>query len=641
MSAHADALLGGEGPFVQALSGFRPRQPQQALARAIEQAIAERGTLVAEAGTGVGKTFAYLVPALMSGRKVLLSTGTRTLQDQLYHKDLPIVREALGVQVRAALLKGRANYLCRHRHALAEQEHRWRSREAARHLALVRRWLPLTDSGDLAEVEGLPEDSEILPRVTSTVENCLGLECPDYNDCFVVQARRRAQEADVVVINHHLFLADMALREEGFGELLPEADAVVLDEAHQLPDLASSFFGEQVSARQLAELARDSVIEQVNEAPEMASLRDTAGELERATRELRLAMGPEGRRGTRGELLQKQPVGEALEALGETLERLEQILEQAAERGKGLESCHGRCRLLRQRLRAWREEAGDQVAWFEVFRHGFSLNRTPLEVGSLFARQRARYPCAWVFTSATLAVAGDFGHFTRRLGIEGAEEQVFDSPFDFARQALLYLPSGMPDPRQDHFVEAAVERALPLLEANGGRAFFLFTSYRALNEAAQILRGKTELQLLVQGEMPRREMLARFRETPHSVLLGTSSFWEGVDVRGDELSLVIIDKLPFAAPNDPVMKARLEAIEAAGGNPFFDYQVPQAVIALKQGAGRLIRDVKDRGLLMICDPRLQGAGYGQRFLDSLPPFRRTSRPEEALAFLHSLREAVT
>ncbi|RMG57573.1 MAG: ATP-dependent DNA helicase, partial [Gammaproteobacteria bacterium] len=479
MSDEAFALLGEQGPFVQALSGFRPRLPQQELARAIESALAERGTLVAEAGTGVGKTFAYLVPALLSGRKVLLSTGTRTLQDQLYHKDLPIVRNALGVQVRTALLKGRANYLCLHRHALAEQEHRWRSRDAARHLALVRNWLPATESGDLSEVDGLPEDSEILPRVTSTVENCLGLECPDYNDCFVVQARRRAQEADVVVINHHLFLADMALREEGFGELLPSADAVILDEAHQLPDVASSFFGEQVSARQIQELARDTVTEQVNEAPDMGSLRDTAGELEKAARDLRLAMGAEGQRGTRDALLGRKGVEDALDGLADALERLGQILELAAERGKGLESCHGRCLLLHQRLKAWHQGAEGQVAWFEVFRHGFSLNLTPLEVGGLFARQRERFPCAWVFTSATLAVGKDFGHFTRRLGIEDAKECIFESPFDFSRQAMLYVPPAMPDPREPGYVQAVVERALPLLEANGGRAFMLFTSYRA------------------------------------------------------------------------------------------------------------------------------------------------------------------
>jgi ATP-dependent DNA helicase DinG len=631
-------LLGPDGPFSSAVTGFLARPQQRELSAAIEQALTDYTTLVAEAETGVGKTFAYLVPAMLSGGKVLISTGTKNLQDQLFEKDLPLVRSALGVSTRAALLKGRANYLCVHRLGQARHEHRWRTREAAHDLAEVAKWSLQTESGDIAELSTVPEDSEVWPRVTSTIENCLGMECPDYSDCHVIKARKTAQEADVVIINHHLFCADMSLKEEGFGELLPSANAVILDEAHQLPEVASNFFGQSLSSRQILELARDTIAEQLNDAPDMQSLKDTAGQLDKASRDLRLAMQGCEQKGSMKQLLTKKSVDEALETLADRLEELRGILDVAAERGKGLESCLGRTQMMIKRLSDLRNPDEDNIAWYELYTRSFSLNLTPIDVGSTFERYRERYPCAWVFASATLAVGEDFGHFTARLGLEQFETAQFGSPFDYQNNALLYLPQNMPEPADQRFTQSVTETARALIEANEGRAFLLFTSYRALNQAAEALRDELDYPVLVQGDMPRGELLRRFRDQGNAVLLGTSSFWEGVDVRGDALSLVIIDKLPFASPGDPVMQARLDAIKDRGGNPFKDYQLPQAVLTLKQGAGRLIRDVTDRGMLVICDPRITSKFYGKTFLRSLPEMPVCRDQDQACTFLSNLRE---
>jgi ATP-dependent DNA helicase DinG len=638
MSESVYELLGPDGPLATALTGFRAREPQRELAAAIEEALKELQTLVAEAETGVGKTFAYLAPALLSGGKVLISTGTRNLQDQLFEKDLPVVRNALGVSIKSALLKGRANYLCLHRMGQTELDQRWRSPETARDLMQVKKWSLQTSSGDLAELVSVPEESEVWPRVTSTIENCLGMECPDYAECFVVKARRKAQEADVVVINHHLFFADMALKEEGFGELLPSANAVILDEAHQLPDVASNFFGQSLSSRQILELSRDTITEQLQEAADMNSLRETAGLLEKASRDARLAMQGADQRGSMKQLLRKQGVSEALETLDDRFEELINLLEIGAERGKGLESCLGRAQMLRSLLAQLRETGSDKIPWYELYTRSFSLNLTPLDIGQSFERFRERFPCAWIFTSATLAVGDDFSHFSQRLGLEHFSTRQFASPFDYQKNALLYLPKNMPEPADRQFTPRMLEESRRLIEMNQGRAFLLFTSYRALNQAAETLADQFNYPLLVQGEMPRSELLKRFRESGNAVLLGTSSFWEGVDVRGDALSLVIIDKLPFASPGEPVLQARLDAIKEQGGNPFMDYQVPQAVISLKQGAGRLIRDVTDRGLLVICDPRVRTKFYGKRFLKSLPDMPVTQDEQEALKFLANLRK---
>ncbi len=621
-------VLGPEGPFARLLDGFAPRAQQQAMAEAVATALDEGSTLVAEAGTGTGKTFAYLVPAILSGGKVIISTGTKNLQDQLYHKDLPLVRKALGVACDTALLKGRGNYLCVHRLELALDEGRFASRTLGRQLQEVRKWVSRTDSGDIAELTELPEDWSLWPQVTSTADNCLGSDCDYWDECFLTQARRRAQEADLLVVNHHLLFADMALRDEGFGELLPGANAFILDEAHQLPETASSFFGIGVSANQIWELCRDAIAEDLREAGEDPQVRRAAEVLEKEVRDLRLCFPAEPRRGPWRELDGFMGVAEALSAVGEALEALKGLLEPLAARGKGLESCARRVNDIHERFQLLSADAPEgYIHWYETHTRSLTLNLTPLDVAELFARQMQEKAAAWIFTSATLAVGDSFEHFSHRLGLEDAHCERWDSPFDYPNQSLLYVPPDMPEPNSADYTLAVVEQARRVLRLSRGRAFILFTSHRALRQAAELLADSLDYPLLIQGDAPRARLLEQFREKGDAVLLGTGSFWEGVDVRGEALSCVIIDKLPFASPGDPILQARIDAMRSRGGNPFFEYQLPQAVITLKQGVGRLIRDVSDSGVLVLCDPRLGSRGYGRTFIDSLPPMSKTRKLE--------------
>jgi ATP-dependent DNA helicase DinG len=672
-----DALSDG-GVLAVKIPGFAPRTPQQQLAMAIAETVEDRAVLLAEAGTGTGKTFAYLVPALLSGLKTIVSTGTRALQDQLYHRDLPRVRDALGVGIKTALLKGRANYLCKYRLEKSKGEPRFTSKEQTTQFQRIVAWSGRTRMGDLAELDALPEDSPLLPLVTSTTDNCLGSECPFWDECFVVQARQRAQAADVVVVNHHLLLADLALKQEGFGEILPGAQVFVVDEAHQLPELAAQFFGEGLSARPLVEVARDAVAECKTTTGALAVLQGPARSLEEATRELRAAMEPLPPRGTRWRAMQEPGVFDALGSLDDALCAFIDALAPLREAAPGFESCHARALDNRARLLRWappdfsrrRELAGDEdgegaqlraelpmheeiaagsedasqddedakpdprawdVRWYELSPRGFRLQRTPLDVSGPLRNHREQSRAAWVFTSATLAVAGGFDHLSVRLGLDKPRTLLAPSPFDWPHQALCYLPQRMPEPNSRDYTAAVIDIVRPVLEASGGRAFVLFASHRALREAAELLR-YGPWPLFVQGEAPRSVLLQRFRDSGNGVLLGAASFREGVDVAGDALSVVVIDKLPFAAPDDPVFEARLDAIRREGGNPFRDEQLPQAVIALKQGVGRLIRTETDRGVLVLCDPRLIGKSYGRTFLDSLPPFARTRSLADVQAF---------
>jgi ATP-dependent DNA helicase DinG len=668
------AALSEGGDLARNIAAFAPRAAQQDLAGAIADAFDTRGVLLAEAGTGTGKTFAYLVPAILSGLKTIVSTGTRALQDQLYHRDLPRVRDALGIGVKTALLKGRANYLCHYRLEQAKGEPRFHSRDMAAQFQRIVAWAGRTRMGDLAELEALPDDSPLLPMVTSTTDNCLGGECPFFADCFVVQARQRAQAADLVVVNHHLLLADLALKQEGFGEILPGAQAFVVDEAHQLPELAAQFFGEALSARPLVELARDALAECKQAPGALAVLQEPAGALEQAVRNLRLAMDELPVRGTRRRAGEDGRVEAALDVLLDALRTLHASLLPLREAAPGFDSCTARSKEFENRLLRWRDEGADDsggaaddgldedaaaqaeaaegeapaddrgpltgaddasVLWYELTARGFRLSRTPLDVAGPLARHRARSQAAWVFTSATLAIGGRFEHFAIKLGLRDPATLLAPSPFDWPRQALCYLPRGLPEPSARHYTEAIVDALQPVLAASGGRAFVLFASHRALREAAALLRDPANpapWPLFVQGEAPRPVLLERFRASGNGVLLGAASFREGVDVAGDALSVVVIDKLPFAAPDDPVFEARLEAVRRSGGNPFRDEQLPQAVIALKQGAGRLIRSETDRGVLVLCDPRLLGKSYGRVFMDSLPPLPRTRRVEDVEAF---------
>ncbi|MDD2768850.1 MAG: ATP-dependent DNA helicase [Methylococcus sp.] len=641
MSPVADAFS-AEGPLARALGGFRPREAQSEMALAVEQAIRGGRCLIAEAGTGTGKTFAYLVPALLSGKRVLVSTGTRNLQDQLFHKDLPLLRRALAAPAKIALLKGRSNYVCPYRlenvvdfgfrAGFSEQE--------VDHLERIRRWSKTTRSGDIAEVHDVPESSPMWRSVTSTAENCLGQDCAAYEDCHVVHARKEAQDAQVTVINHHLLWADWAVKTDGFGELLPEADVIIVDEAHQFADTATQFLGITLSTRQLTELADDTLIELGKDAPDMGGLADAATLLKNDTQVLRNALGEGLRREAWHAVSGSEAVSLGLKRMEESLLSLAAQLKLASVRGKGLESCWKRCDEFIQRLEAFlAEDTEESVRWFETHRRGFSLSRTPLDIAGEFARFRKSRQATWIFTSATLSVSGRFEHFSRQLGIADAECRRWESPFDYRRQSLLYLPAGLPEPGGREYTRAVLRAAYPVLKASRGRAFLLFTSHQALTEAASILEGKTEFPLFVQGTQPKAKLLEAFRASGNGLLLGTASFWEGVDVRGEALSCVVIDKLPFASPGDPVVSARLEAIRKRGHSPFGVFQLPAAVITLKQGAGRLIRDVDDRGVLVLADPRLTAKSYGRVFLDSLPPMRITRDPNAVRAFFAEAKEA--
>jgi len=630
-------LFGPAGPLARSLPGYAPRDEQLAMAEHVAAALEGRETLIVEAGTGTGKTFAYLVPALVSGRRVIVSTGTRALQDQLYHRDLPAICGALGRPVRVALLKGRSNYLCKHRLEIAEQQAYARGlrREVATALPKVRAWSHVTKRGDIAELPGLGEGDPVWPWVTSTRENCLGSECPVFDECFVLAARREAQAADIVVVNHYLLMADLVLKEEGFGDLLPGADAIVIDEAHQLPDIAAQFLGYSVSTRQLSAIVKD-VQGELLLAHQMGGGVDTA----LTGLDAQVASVIAATAGVESRIDHSQWPEKLIESLNGLAARAGELADALAPiAGEG----QGAFARLRERLEEssirlhalTADEADGGVRWAETSARSVSCHYAPVDVATQLAALLEAQSCAWVLTSATLAVGEDFSHYKRRSGLARARSIRFESPFDFANQA--YLPKGLADPGAPGHTRAVVRAALPVLEASGGRAFLLFTSHRALREAAEELLvewgNDPPVPVLVQGDGSRDHLLRRFREAGNAVLLGTGSFWEGVDVKGAALSVVIIDKLPFAAPDDPLLKARLDAIREQGGNPFFDEQVPQAVIALKQGVGRLIRDQADFGVVMICDTRLVTKGYGRAFIQSLPPMRRTRELLEVQQFL--------
>jgi len=628
----ASALLGADGPFAREVPNFAPRETQQRMADAVGGAIETHDALVVEAGTGTGKTFAYLVPALLSGKRVIVSTGTRNLQDQLFHRDLPRVMSILGTKADVALLKGRANYLCRYRLQQTVESGQFKSRTQVDDLQKVRAWGARTRTGDRSELVEVPEGSPLWPRVTSTAENCLGTECPLYDDCFVFKARRRAQDADLTVVNHHLLLSDLALKREGFGAILPEAEAYVLDEAHQLPELAGQYFSVGVSARQVKELAADALAECAGQPGALALLQPALQHMNDAVRKARLAFDTLPKRGAFAQLEADAGAAEALENLGDALADLAGVLMGQAERSKGLASVHARCVVLDQRLQRIAGRIGeDEVRWYELSDHGFELSATPLDLAPQLQALRSAADAAWIHTSATLAVAGHFDHFTRQMGLVDPVTLDLGSPFDYAHQALCWLPRGLPEPAARDYTQRVIDTVRPVLEMSKGRAFLLFTSHRALRLAADLLMDGP-WPLFVQGSAPRHQLLSDFRDSGNGVLLGAASFWEGVDVAGEALSVVVIDKLPFASPDDPVLQARLDAVRRAGGNPFRDWQIPAAAIALKQGAGRLIRDVHDRGVLVLCDPRLTTRAYGKLFLASLPPMPRTRELDDVQRF---------
>lgn len=623
-----------EGTLSQNIHGFRPRDAQLEMAQAVGRAVKFAKSAVIEAGTGTGKTFAYLVPALLSGKKTIISTGSKNLQDQLFNRDLPTIQKALKYKGKVALLKGRANYLCLERLDQVIAMGVVGDKSVLADLAKVRKWHTGTKTGDLSECITIAEDSPILPQLVSTAESCLGSDCPNYKECYVVQARRKALEADVVVVNHHLFCADMAVKETGFGELIPDAELIIFDEAHQLPDIASQYFGQSLTSRQLFDICKDSNIVYRTELKDLAQLGKASDHLQKVVQDFRLLLGDGNKRGNLREILQDPKVVEGFAKLNENIDFLSEVVKKLLGRSETLDKIFERLAEVKAQLK----RLGDTSVvgycyWYEINGLSFGLHITPLTVADKFGEQMRANQVGWIFTSATLEVGGKFDHFCQRLGIENAEQMVLQSPFDYARQSLLCVPRYLPDTNKSHTLTELGQLLKPVIEANNGRCFLLCTSYFMMRGLADFLREQSSLSVLLQGETSKSRLLEKFVAEPNSVLVATQSFWEGIDVRGDALSLVIIDKLPFTAPDEPLLKARMEDCKLQGGDPFNDIQIPEAVITLKQGVGRLIRDVTDRGAVIICDSRLVMRQYGSTFLKSLPPSKRTRDLAKVLTFL--------
>ncbi|MBL4829560.1 MAG: ATP-dependent DNA helicase [Aliivibrio sp.] len=619
-------IFSASGALGKVIPGFQPRQSQLDMANAVHNTIKNGSQLVVEAGTGTGKTFAYLAPALISGKKIIISTGSKNLQEQLFHRDLPLMVDALGFTGRVALLKGRSNYLCHDRlsRQMIESHDSQSDPTLLSQLVKIRSWSSSTKSGDLGECDAIAEDSPLIPTVTSNNDNCLGKECPSFGDCFVNKARAKALEADIVVVNHHLFLADIAIKETGFGELIPEADVFIFDEAHQLPDIASHYFGQSLSSRQLIDLAKDIEIGYRTEARDMRQLQKIANRLSQSAMDLRIVLGDPGFRGNWRDALKSEPIKRELLRLKDALELVYDVLKLALGRSQLLDTAFDRAALLKARLeRVCDVSITGYSYWFECSPRHFTLHITPLSVADKFKDQIEQQQGSWIFTSATLAVQDDFSHFTQRLGLVPEQQFSLPSPFDYQNQALLCVPRFLPEPNSFGMAEKLVEMLLPVIVKNGGRCFFLCTSHQMMKKLAERFREQLDLPVLVQGETSKQRLLAEFMELGNALLVATGAFWEGIDVRGDTLSCVIIDKLPFTAPDDPLLKARIEDCRLKGGEPFSQVQIPDAVITLKQGVGRLIRDQKDKGALIICDNRLVTKQYGAVFLHSLPPIPRT------------------
>jgi len=625
-----DELLSAEGPFKNYIDGFAVRSQQQEMALAIDECIDAQSLFIAEAGTGTGKTFAYLVPAVHSGKKVVISTGTKNLQDQLFHQDLPLVINALGKSVYAVLLKGRANYICPYR--LKQTEFGGRLPPSQQHdLNIIINWLPGSKTGDKAELEEISTDSHIWSKVTSTTDNCLGTECQFVSDCCVLNARKQALQADIIIVNHHLFFADMALKEEGFGEIIPGADVYIFDEAHQIINIAPNYFGYSLSSHRIESFANDLSAQIMEDAPDLSQIEELSAKMLDSVKRFRVALGRNDKRSSWPDENNQQSILSELLALSKRIKSIEDALKPQVSRSTGLERCWQRVSelgfLTEQFLNI--DDAQDDISeevsadsemisWYETKSQRFSLHKTPMTISKTFREYIDSKPGSWIFTSATLTIKDDFGYFSGRLGIKDAKTLQWYSPFDYARQSIMYIPKNLPDPRDNTYVDAMIEAIIPVVKISKGRTFILVTSYRVLNQLASELENKIDYPLLVQGTMPSDRLIRKFKKLGNAVLLGTSSFWQGVDVKGQSLSCVIIDKLPFAAPNDPKVQATINFLRRHGRNPFMHYQLPEAVINLKQGAGRLIRDPKDTGILMLCDPRLYTKPFGKVFIKSLP-----------------------
>lgn len=631
------SVFSENGALAETITGYKPRDAQTQMAEAVEKAISDKSQLLVEAGTGTGKTFAYLVPAIQSKRKTIVSTGTKNLQEQLYLRDLPLIKDTLKSNKQTALLKGRANYLCLYRLAQHSRGTNLMDSDTLVDLTRVKKWSVTTETGDIGEVTNIKEDSKILPFVTSTVDNCLGRDCPDYEDCYLVKARKKAMEADLVVVNHHLFFADLALKDTGFGELIPEVEAIIFDEAHQIPDIATEYFGETLSGRQVQDMCRDIEAIQKTVLKDADQLALAAEKLRMTMADLRILYPLQPQKGNWFEQLRRTEIQEQIHRIKDAFDVLYEVSKLHLGREKAFDALFERFAEARSRLETMREMQQLGISlWYETTPKHIILHATPLSIANRFSSILDDSDSAWIFTSATLTVDESFQHYTKLLGLTANHELILDSPFDYQTQSMLCIPRYLPDAQQYNRVDSLVNIAVKVIEASKGGCFLLLTSHAMMHKVSKMLADEIDNPILVQGETSKRALLKKFVAKPEAVLLGTGAFWEGVDVRGDKLTCVLIDKLPFTAPDEPLLQAKVEDCRKKGENPFATMQIPQAVITLKQGAGRLIRDVDDKGVLIICDHRLVNKDYGQIFLRSLPNMTRTRSLDKALAFLENL-----
>ncbi|KGJ96441.1 ATP-dependent DNA helicase [Colwellia psychrerythraea] len=631
-----------DGVLAKAITGFSPRQAQTDMALDVAHAIDEQSSLIVEAGTGTGKTFAYLIPAFLAlnpkkTKKIVVSTGTKNLQEQLFHKDIPLIKKALASNAQVALLKGRANYLCNYRLGQYQDSRGQLDAQMLQDLVKIKTWANGTQSGDIGELVNVSEDSTIFPFVTSTLDNCLARDCPDYEACHLVRARQKASDADIIVVNHHLFFADMALKDTGFGELIPKAQVMIFDEAHQIGDIASEYFGEAFSSKQLVDLCTDVLQVHRSSLTDVKQLGLAAEKLQKTCQEFRLLFNYDPERGNWREKHKQTQFQQKFANLKIDLDFLYQVIKLCVSRNEAIDNCFDRAvNLLAQYEVMANVEAYGMSFWYETTPRSVVLHQTPLTVSDKFSAVVKESGAGWIFTSATLAVDNSFSHFAQHLGLQSAKQLMLDSPFDYQAQSQLVVPRYLPQANDKNRALKLAELAEPLIKASKGACFMLFTSYRVMHQVAETLAESIDNPLLVQGQMAKRKLLEQFIEQDNAVLLATASFWEGIDVRGDKLTCVIIDKLPFASPDDPLLQARCEDIRRQGGEPFSQIQLPQAVIALKQGVGRLIRDVSDRGVMVICDDRLVNKPYGETFLKSLPDMKRSRDINKAAKFLETL-----
>ena len=630
------------GPLSNIIEGYQLRPSQVEMANMVDSALLKQESLIIEAGTGTGKTFAYLAPALMKGGKVIISTATKNLQDQLFNKDIPKIREALNIPVKVNLLKGRSNYLCQLRLEETARQDQFVNEEDGVHFEKIKKFNDHSKTGEISEVQGVPELASVWPMVTSTADHCLGQSCDFAKSCFFLKARKEALSAEIVIVNHHLFFADFVLKDEEVSEILPKANTIIFDEAHQLPDIASIFFGNNLSTNEILKLVQDiqALFEKIGKSKKKLATHSL--QIIENINNLRALFPAQNHRLTYEKIQNFEDFTSSLQSINNILLKFDKFFSLIDDQSPEQKKIYERYSKVCEKLSPWlTKKNNNYVYWLDIFSKSIQLNMTPFSIAESFDKFKAENKMSWIYTSATLAVNESFNFFQSMMGLNQAKAKKLDSPFDFKNNACLYVPNNMPEPNSVLFTLSLIKKIYPLIQAAKGRTFILSTSLKAMSEISALLKNEFDerninLPILTQGEDSKKILIDRFKSYGNAILIGSMSFWEGIDVRGSSLSLVIIDKLPFQSPGDPVFESKINRIKMQGENPFMTFQLPKAIITLKQGAGRLIRDEKDKGVLMICDPRIIDKPYGKRIWKSLPAFKRTRQEIDVTSFLKSL-----